>query len=40
MNLTISNAQQIQKSMIVKNLFEKGKRRNKCKIRRKGFETK
>jgi hypothetical protein len=44
MNLMVSNAQmplnELNKSkgMLVRNLFAKGKRRNKCRERRKGFE--
>jgi hypothetical protein len=46
MNLMVSNAQiplnELNKSrgMLVRNLFGKGKRRNKCRGRRKGFEGK
>jgi hypothetical protein len=46
MNLTVSNAQmplnELNKFrvMLVRNLFRKGKRKNKCKRRRKGFEGK
>jgi hypothetical protein len=46
MNLTVSNAQmplnELNKSrgMLVRNVFGKGKRRNKCRGRRKGFEEK
>jgi hypothetical protein len=46
MNLTVSNAQmslnELNKSrgMLMRNLFGKEKRRNKCKERRKGFERK
>jgi hypothetical protein len=46
MNLVVSNAQmslnELNKSrgMLVRNLFRKGKRRNKCRERRKGFEGK
>jgi hypothetical protein len=46
MNLTVSNAQmslnELNKSrgMLVRNLFGKEKRRNKCRGRRKGFERK
>jgi hypothetical protein len=42
----VSNAQmslnELNKSrgMLVRNLFRKGKRRNKCRERRKGFEGK
>jgi hypothetical protein len=44
MNLMVSNAQMSlnklkkSKGMLVRNLFGKGKKRNKCRGRRKGFE--
>ena len=46
MNLTVSNAQmplnELNKSrgLLVRNLFEKERRINNCKVRRKGFEGK
>jgi hypothetical protein len=46
MNLIVSNAQmplnELNKfrGMLMRNLFRKGKRKNKCRTRRKGFEGK
>jgi hypothetical protein len=46
MYLKVSNAQMhlnelnISRGMLVRNLFGKGKKRNKCKGKRKGFEGK